>query len=520
MPLRASLRAGIALAVIACTITAIKAGESFSITDAIQQAIHNYPSIGEATANRRATEAEMRQTQATGLPQVRLEARAGPERYNQNITPAPLGNNQWLHGKEASIVVRQLLFDGFATVNQIWRQAARVDAASARVFERTELVALDAAEAYINVVRYRQLVSIAERNVDVHNKIFKNIDARYRGGRSGEGDLQQIRERVENAQQLLVDFRLNLDQSRATYRKVVGLEPVNLRFPGRLPQLPGTRDQALAIAVQYNPTIRAAQADTDAAKYGFKATAGAFAPTVAFEGSVSTGRDANTFIGDRHDESFKLVASWDIWRSGQDSWARQEAAERWAEQSARHARLQRDAVESIDKAWSARTITNDRARALLSQIDSARRVVEVYSKEYDLGQRTLIDLLNAQNQFFNAEVSLISLRGVAVFADYQLLAAMGHLLAYLKMDRPIEAEPIDIRPATLFAVKLPPVRFNVAEPGPEPINPANPAAPAFTGWTPSMSWGYTPAGSPGAGPNDGTTARLFSSAFATDGAKK
>jgi len=88
------------------------------------------------------------------------------------------------------------------------------------------------------------------------------------------------------------------------------------------------------------------------------------------------------------------------------------------------------------------------------------------------------------------------------------------------MDRPIEAEPIDIRPATLFAVKLPPVRFNVAEPGPEPINPANPAAPAFTGWTPSMSWGYTPAGSPGAGPNDGTTARLFSSAFATDGAKK
>ena len=141
MSLRASLRAGIALAVFACTVTAIKAGESFSIVDAIQQAIHNYPSIGEATANRRATEAEMRQTQATGLPQVRLEAKIGPERYNQNITPAPLGNNQWLHGKEASIVVRQLLFDGFATVNQIWRQAARVDAASARVFERTDLFA-------------------------------------------------------------------------------------------------------------------------------------------------------------------------------------------------------------------------------------------------------------------------------------------------------------------------------------------------------------------------------------------
>jgi adhesin transport system outer membrane protein len=503
-----------------------KASDVFSITDAIRQAVQNYPSIAEATANRRATEAELRQTQAPGLPQVRLEARAGPERFNQNISPAPLGNDKWLHGRQASVVLRQLLFDGFATVNQIWRQAARVDAASARVLERSELVALDAAEAYINVVRYTQLVKVAADNVAAHRKIFGNIDARYKGGRSGEGDLQQIRERVENAQAILADFRLSLDQARAAYRKTVGVEPYNLRFPGRLPGLPGSRDQALAVAVKFNPTIRAAQADADAAKYGFDATSGSFVPNVAFEASASTGRDSDTFIGDRHDETFKLVATWDIWRSGQDSWARQEAAERWAEQSARHATLQRAALESIDKAWSARTITYDRARALAAQIGAARSVVEVYAKEYDLGQRTLIDLLDSQNQFFNAQVSLISLRGVTVFADYQLLAAMGQLLAYLKVDHPIEAEPFDLRPANLFVMKAPPLRWRLDEPGPEPLNAANPAHAAEpTGWWPT-AWGYRA----GNGPygqqapmvsSQAGTMTLFSSAFgATDEAKK
>jgi len=524
MQFRASLRAGAAIFALVSAGAISQAGDVFSIADAIQQAVRNYPSIAEATANRRATEAELRQTQATGLPQVRLEAKAGPERFNQNITPPPPGNDRWLHGKQASVVLRQLLFDGFATVNQIWRQAARVDAAAARVLERTELVALDAAEAYINVVRYMQLVTVAQNNVAAHRKIYGNIDARYKGGRSGEGDLQQIRERAENAEAILADFRLNLDQARATYRKVVGVEPYNLRFPGRLPGLPATRDQSLAVAVKFNPTIRAAQADADAAKYGFDATAGSFAPNVAFEARASTGRDSDTFIGDRHDESFKLVASWDIWRSGQDSWARQEAAERWAEQSARHATLQRAALESIDKAWSARTITNERARALAAQIDSARRVVETYAKEYDLGQRTLIDLLDSQNQFFNAQVSLISLRGVAVFADYQLLAAMGQLLAYMKMDRPIEAEPIDIRPANLFVMKAAPIRWRLDEPGSEPLNAANPPnAREVTGWWPA-TWGYRA----GAGPygnapvvsSQALTTTLFSSAFETGSAAK
>ena len=119
--------------------------------------------------------------------------------------------------------------------------------------------------------------------------------------------------------------------------------------------------------------------------------------------------------------------SWDIFRGGQDVWRRSEMAERHTETTMRHARLQRDALELIDKAWAARTVTVTRVAALIRQLQADRKTIAAFEKEYELGQRSLIDLLNAQNQYFNASVSLTSSRGVIVFADYQLLAAMGTL---------------------------------------------------------------------------------------------
>jgi len=184
------LSAAVFALVLATPVGVLNAGNEFTIFNAINQAVTTHPGVGEATANRRATEAELRQTQGTLLPQVRLEARTGRSKfdYKDSIVP-PLGNDRWLNSKEASVVVRQILFDGFSSINEIWRQAARVDAAAYRVRERTELLALDAAEAYIDVVRYTRLIALANENVAAHRILLGNVDARFQGGRAGEGDL-------------------------------------------------------------------------------------------------------------------------------------------------------------------------------------------------------------------------------------------------------------------------------------------------------------------------------------------
>lgn len=429
----------------------------FPIQDAIKQTILTNPGVSEAAANRRATESEMRQVQSTLLPQVRLETRLGAEKFDSRLNPPPAGNDAWRDSQEYSVVVRQQLFDGFATINEIWRQAARTDAAAMRTYERTELLALDAAEAYLDVVRYIRLVELATRNLQAHRAILNNVDQRYSGGRAGEGDLQQTRERVAAAEAALGGFRQSLDEARARFRKVIGLEPHNLRWPGRLPDLPANKDAALSVAVRYNPTIRAAQADADAAKYGFRSTAGAFVPSVALEGRGTTGTNYNNFLGRRDELSGKVVMSWDVFRGGQDLWRRNEMAERYIETTQRHARLQRDAVESIDKAWAARVYSGERIGALNRQVAADRKTIDAYTKEYELGQRSLIDLLNAQNILFSASVSLVSVQSLAIFADFQMLAAMGHLLAYFKEPHSIDAQPLTL-PFGFVPLRLAPFR--------------------------------------------------------------
>ena len=465
-----------ALAICFGAIGALAAGEAFSIVDAINQAVQSNPGVGEAAADRRATEAGLRQSQGALLPQVRIDASHGLEKFSQNdVTPPPQGNDQTLHASQASLTIRQTLFDGMSSINEIWRQAARVDAAAYRVHERTELIALDAAEAYIEVIRFTRLLTISNDNLAAHRKLAENVEARFKGGRSGEGDLQQVRERVAAAEAQVADFRTSLDQARATYRKVVGLEPFNLRAPGRLGSLPPTKDDALAVALKFNPTIRAAQADARAAKYAFHETAGSFVPNLAFEGRAMRGKNADEIFGRQSDESAKLVLSWDVFTGGQNSWKRAEMAERYNEATMAHARLQRGALESLDKAWAARTLTSDRVAALIRQVGFDRKAIDAYTKEYELGQRSLIDLLNSENQLYVALVSLESTRAVAVFADYQLLAAMGQLLSYLKTPAPMDAAPLDTIPLAVFPTKLPPILVHLPKSGPEPLNVPAPA---------------------------------------------
>ncbi|MCC8964637.1 TolC family outer membrane protein [Bradyrhizobium sp. Pear76] len=498
-----------AYTVIACLCLAATpaCAEVFSINDALRQAMQTNPGLGEASANRRATESELRQTQSTLLPQVRVDASYGPEKFDQppgfiapSIQTPTVGSGPWRNGSQESVVVRQLLWDGFSSIYDVWRQTARVNAAASRVKERTELLALDAAEGYMDVVRYIRLVSLAQQNVANHEKIFANVNSRFSGGRAGEGDLEQARERVEAARAALAEFQRSLDDARAKYRKVVGLEPINVRFPSPLAGLPHSRDEALATTLRFNSTIAAAQSDADAAKHAFKATDGTFGPKFYLEGRATHYDNSFPYVTapgnpavTHEDYSGKVVMSWDIFRGGQDAWNRSEKAERYTEATMRHARLQRDAYESIDKAWNARTITATRIAALARQLEADRKTIAAFQKEYELGQRSLIDLLNAQNQFFNASVSLTSARSVVVFADYQLLAAMGTLIEYLKAPPPVDAAPTDMLSIGLPRYSFPTLRVNLPQTGSEPLHVAVPAPTAAARSAKGYKEGYAAA---------------------------
>ena len=392
-----------------------------------------------------------------------MQADIGPESRRQYDSPiASQRSGDFQAGRQANVTVRQLIFDGFATVNETWRHAYRVDAASWRVKERTELIALDAIQAYTDILRLQDMIAQANRNIAAHRELQTSVSARVSGGRAGRGDLDQVTERVMAAEAARAELQLRLGEAVAMFRRAVDREPKGLVWPKRPAGLPASRQAALNAALQHNATLRAAGSDVSAVESQREAAKGTNLPTVALEGRAGYGKNTQNITG-RYDEySAKLSASWLIFSGGTDTARQNELTERVGEQRMRLSLLQRQAIESIDKAWTTRQALGDRIRALGGQARAAEQVVAVYRSEYDLGTRTLLDLLNAEQVRYNAAVGLINAKGLAVFADYQLLAASGTLLTAMGIGLPGEAHnamrglkesgalipPLDLTPKT------------------------------------------------------------------------
>ncbi|MBN8534556.1 MAG: TolC family outer membrane protein [Rhizobiales bacterium] len=431
---------GISLAILMAGVLPAGAQGELSLEQAIRHAVTTNPRIKEAAANRRATDMEVRQVQGALLPQVRLQAEYGSERSRRfDGVRAAGANDPRKAGGEASVVVTQLLYDGFATVNQIYRQIARSDAAAWRTFERSELVALDTVEAYLDILRYSHSIAHANANISAHEVLSNNVSQRFAGGRAGRGDAEQVRERLNSARAVKADLQIRLDEARAAFRRSVGLEPRRLGPAKRLSGLPRSRQEALDKTLAANPSLRAASSDVTAAEREFDASSGAFGPRVSLEGRARTGRDSGFIAGGFDEASAKVRMDWNIFSGGTDSARRNELAERIYENRFRMDALRRSAFESVDRAWGAREHSGARINALMGQVTAAQQVVQAYRGEYELGQRTLLDLLNAENAMFNAKLSLEAARVVAVFSDYQLLATSGQLLSQLRINRPADA---------------------------------------------------------------------------------
>lgn len=410
-----------------------------SLEQAIREAVVTNPRIGEAAANRRSVDFEVRQAQGGLLPQVRVYGEAGFERGRRFDTIPTPGNDAWRRGGEAGVVVRQLLFDGGSTINEIYRQMARSDAAAWRTFERAELTALDTVEAFVDIIRYSESLAAARRNIQVHQGLGRNVETRFDGGRAGVGDRDQVRERLEAALAIEAELKIRLEEAKAAFRRTVGKEPGGLKAPPRIGGLPASKQQALELTLASNPTLLASHSDVTASKRAYDASLGPLLPTVGLEAGLSHGRNSSDRTGRFDDASAKVAMSWNIFDGGTRAARRSELSERVTEQQMRLDALRRSAFESVDRAWTARANSGARVGSLAAQVKAAETVVKAYQSEYELGQRTLLDLLNAENGLFNAKLSLASARMVAVFADYQLLATSGRLLSRLNIAPPDES---------------------------------------------------------------------------------
>lgn len=408
-----------------------------SLVEAVQTTVTSYPEIGEASANRRAIDQELEQAHGLYYPSLDLAAGGGKE-WTDTVSI----DDQWLTRLESSISLSQTLFDGGARSAEVERQASRVDGAAYRVRERAEAIGLDAVQAYLDVLRNLEVVSLATENVEIHKQTLKEIQDRVEGGQSGVGDTQQTDARVSAAEAALVETLRQLDVSEIAYRRLVGESPVNLELPEfNDGVIPDTLEDIIAIGMDSNPDIRFAKADVNTSDAEIRASEANFYPTVALELDASADHDTDGVEGHNDDFTAMVRLRYNLYRGGIDIGRQKEAVERSSESKQRQMRFERLVEEEIRQSWSILARSKARAAALGDQVVANGQVTSTYRQEFEIGQRDLLDMLDSDNELFNSRTALATVEYAVLFAKYRLLATMGRLNSTLGVTLPEEALP-------------------------------------------------------------------------------
>lgn len=415
-----------------------------SLRDALAIGIATNPEYGVVAANRRATDEELRQAKSLYLPSVDVRADTGYEHSDDPATRAGVDDdpeNLWRY--DASVTLTQLLFDGWETYYENERQKARVLSASRRVEETAELVGLAIVEAYLEVLRQRELLQIARDNVAEHVDIMRQIEDSAQAGRSTQADVEQVKARLASARAQESSVRQQLRFAEATFIQEIGDPAGELDTP-LLPvdALENNVEEEVKVALHQSPTIEIFEADIDVAHAEYKGSKSTFYPQFDLELNAREGKDVNG-VRDRDTSASALVVmNWNLYRGGGDTARVREFINR--EQQAKESRAEaaRGVANDVRQTWARMIAAGERAREFSAQAAANERVVSAYKDQFDLSRRTLLDVLDAQNEFFVSRSNIVNAEFLEMFAVYRLLALKGELLPTLGVDYPREADPV------------------------------------------------------------------------------
>jgi outer membrane protein, adhesin transport system len=421
-----------------CLALGASSGHAFamSLAEAVEAATHHNPAILAAQANRRATGYELLQSQGRNLPRVDLNADIGAERIDRPQGLAADINDTWRNRRQADLTLTQPLFDGWERINDIYRNASRVDAAAYRILARAEVLALDAVEAYINVRRTKRSLDLAQDNLANHRKILGRVKEQVTAGKVPASDIDQVSERLAGAEATKERIRQSHLEAEVAFTRIVGQRPSNLQAVSYPAGVPMSREAALSAGFSNSPLLGAASADADTARYVYEQSKSLNYPSVNLEVKKSAGADIGGTPGRDNEVLARVVLSWNLF-DGMISRNRQlEFAERWSQSQAEEEDRRRAVQSEIERGLVAYQAGRPRIDALKRQASSASTVITNYETEYGIGKRSLLDLLNAETSRFNIKVELTTTEAGHQFAAYRVLSAMGSLLEAVKVSAP------------------------------------------------------------------------------------
>ena len=414
-----------------------------TLTEAVAIGVNTNPETGRVQSNRRATDKELRQARGGYYPSIDLSADTGVEASDNPSTRGDLDgeDSEELFRYQADLTLTQMLFDGFETKYEVKRQKNRVASAAARLRETVELTGLDIVEAYLEVMRQRELLKIARENVDEHRKILSQIQQGEAAGRSTQADVEQARARLASARANVADVREDLSTAEANFRREVGDAPGDLRMPN-IPgnQLAASVGQQVERTLSESPTLDIREEDIDAARANWQKSKESFYPEIDLQLNARDADNLGGIEGSDQSASALVTMNWNLYRGGADTARTDELVYRLSQAKEERAEEARRLARDVRRTWAQMINAGERAQRFAEQADANRKIVDAYFDQFQLDRRTLLDVLDAQNELFVSRSNTVNNEVLRTFAIYRLIALRGDLMSTLDIPYPEETE--------------------------------------------------------------------------------
>ncbi|RAP36438.1 MULTISPECIES: TolC family outer membrane protein [Legionella] len=410
-----------------------------TLNEAVQHGMISNPDVLYNTAKSLSARQGIDKAKGAYYPTVDLNAGFGRE-WSENPTTAAIDGPgaRTLNRTESYIEMKQNLFAGGGIVNEVKRNENLYQAQKLKTQGVAEDLALDVVNRYLQVLLHEKLLGYARINLRAHRSVFGMIKERSDAGLSREAELDQASARLALAEANVISAEANLREVKINYAKVVGKWPERLLYP-RVPKnsdLPPNLGKAIEQGLENHPTIRSSYADVKEAKSQYEVARAAYYPRVDFVLSASKNRNLDGLIGPNNDRVAAIRMNYNLFRGGSDEANVRLTAYEIQEAYEIKNKALIDLRESVRLSWNAWTASGLRLNPLRKHVVASRRTRSAYQEQFKVGKRTLLDLLDSQNEFYEAQIEYARGQNEEVYSRYRILNGMGLLLCYLKMRLP------------------------------------------------------------------------------------
>jgi len=407
-----------------------------TLQDAIQQMLKTNPDIRSTAYNKMAREQEVIQAKARYFPTLDVIGSTGF--YNQDH---PNQDSTW--PKEATLKLRQNVFEGGATLSEVQRQEARVKSQAYLLQGRSETTGLQACKVYLGVLQSNDLYDLAKENLLIHERIYDQIKLRSEAGVDRRADLDQVMGRLALAQSNIVVAKANIEDSKTDYQNVIGVLPGELVKPDSVESaIPATMEEAEQAAVKNYPILKSAKADVEAREKQHETAKRVNFPKLDLAVDYTWQDDTQAVDNnEKYQEDLTAMAmlSFNIFNGFKDKARISETRYLINEAEEIMNGTQRQVVQSIRLSYEAYLAAQDRVKKLEEYVKASKLTADAFTAQWSIGRRTMFDVLDTQAEYINAKSDLVKAQYEKRYAEYRVLTGMGVLAKTMGLEWPAES---------------------------------------------------------------------------------